>query len=129
MKLPPNGAGTMRRMFNLRLIPDWLLVVAIAVPLVLLWIAALVEIVSRKDLSVAKKALWIAVVIIANYVGVAAYYVARPLRPPEGKRYGETVPRSSAIVEELERLSARQTTDPLPEDEYLSRKRRLLGLA
>ncbi len=119
----------MHAVFNLRLLPGWVLIVAIAVPLVLLWLTALVEIVSRRDLSVAKKAMWIAAVIVANYVGVALYYIARPLRPPEGKRYGETLPASSAIVEELERLSAAQGTNPLPEDEYLSRKRRLLGLA
>ena len=115
-------------MFNLSLLPNWVVFVAVAVPLVLLWVAAAIEIVRRRDLSLGKKVLWGLVVIFGNYVGVAAYYIARPLRPPEGKRYGETEPRSSAVVGALEELAEQQATNPLPADEYLNRKRELLGL-
>jgi hypothetical protein len=48
------------------------------VPLITLWIAALVDILGRADLSGGAKALWIVCVLILPFVGVLVYLASRP---------------------------------------------------
>jgi Phospholipase_D-nuclease N-terminal len=103
-------------------------VVAIAIPLLLLLVVAVVDIVRRKDLTVVRKVLWIALIALTAYVGLAIYFIARPPRAPEGKRYGSTEPRSSTVVDQLEHLRSDRRTGALDDDTYLVRKREILGL-
>ena len=102
--------------------------IAIAVPLTLLWLAVIVDLFRRKDLSVAKKWMWGAIVFFAVHVGVLAYFVLRPLPPARGKRGGTTSERASGIVAGLERLHEQRATGDIDADAYLKAKRELLGL-
>ena len=105
-----------------------LLWVAFTAPLVALWIAGFWDLAHRDDLSVFRKAVWGSLFVLTLYVGLAIYFATRPVRPPAGKGNSETVPRASAIVAELETLSAARQTNQITEEAFLSRKRELLGL-
>lgn len=108
---------------------DIITVVAIAIPLVLLLAAAVFDIVRRRrDLSVVRKVAWMVFIAFTAYVGVAIYYIARPPRVPDGKRYGSTEARSNAVVDQLERLRSDHRAGALDADSYLVRKKEILGL-
>jgi hypothetical protein len=58
-------------------------ILLIWVPLVCLWIAAIVDIIGRHDLHGGSKVLWLVVVLIFPWVGVLIYLIARPRATPE----------------------------------------------
>lgn len=93
-----------------------------------MYFAAYLDLYRRDDLSVLMKLTWAAVVFFLVFVGVVAYFFMRPPRPPEGKRYDETVSRSRELVGELEAASAEHEAGAISDHDYLSRKRSLLGL-
>ncbi|KAA3638334.1 MAG: hypothetical protein DWP92_06330 [Armatimonadetes bacterium] len=107
---------------------DGLLWIAIAIPLIALWVAVLWDLFRRKDLSVGRKIVWTAVIIVTAYVGIAIYFALRPIPDPPGKSSTQTVPRASAIVTELEDLVQRNANGELSESEFTATKRQLLGL-
>ena len=102
-------------------------VIAIVVPLVLLWVAAFVDLFRRKDLSVLRKALWAALILFTAYVGIAIYFIARPIQAPEGKRYGTTAPRTLKIVDDIERAQSKHAEGSIDDATYVTQKRILLG--
>ncbi len=107
---------------------DVISIVAVTVPLLLLFVASFVDLYRRDDLSVLRKALWAILILLTTYVGIAIYFIARPTRAPEGKRYGATVPRTRAIVDALEGLRAQHAAGTINDTMYLDEKRALLGL-
>lgn len=101
--------------------------VAVTLPLFAFWVAAMWDLVFRRDLPFIKKLVWAAVIVFGAYVGLAAYFIARPIPEPPGKSVGDSVPRTSAIVTELERLAQAHADDAIADEAYLARKRELLG--
>ena len=114
---------------DLELTAGAFILIAIAVPLILLWAAVFIDLFRRKDLSVIKKALWATLVIFSVHIGVVLYFIFRPVRPPEGKRLRHREDRSSAIVTEIEQLHKSHDDRAISDDDYLNAKRELLGLA
>jgi len=106
----------------------WLLVIGLGVPLVMLWLVAYVDVARRKDLRVGRKVLWAGAIFFGAYVGIAAYFVMRPLPPVMGKDRRATTPRSSQLVADLESLRQSHDEGAVTADDYLARKRDLLGL-
>lgn len=102
--------------------------VAITLPLLALWVAAYWDLVFRSDLPVFRKLVWGGVIFVTAYVGIAAYFLSRPIPEPDGKNLGTSVPRTSAIVTDLEQLKAAHTAGTMSDDAYLAQKRNLLGL-
>lgn len=102
--------------------------IAIVIPLLLLWVASFVDLFRRKDISVVRKALWATLILLTAYVGIAIYFVARPARAPEGKRYGTTAPRTRGIVDGIEGLREQHAEGSIDDEMYLTEKRLLLGL-
>lgn len=105
-----------------------LLWIGFTAPLIALWVAGFWDLAHRSDLSVFRKAVWGALFVLTLYVGIAIYFVTRPVRPPAGKGTSQTAPRASRIVSELESLSVSRSANELTDDEFLDRKRELLGL-
>ncbi len=105
-----------------------LLSIGIAASLVLLWIVAFVDLARRRDLSVIKKVLWGLVIVFGAYIGIAAYFIMRPVPEVPGKRTDATTPASSAIVEDLESLHSSYAEGSITDADYLAKKRSLLGL-
>ena len=103
-------------------------VILVVIPLILLWIAALADAFSRSDLSWPKKIAWAVAILLLPFLGVALYFIARPPNPPEGKRYGDEEPRTTAVVDTLENLRAQHAAGELSDEAYLAAKRQAMGL-
>ncbi len=106
----------------------FLLRIAIVVPLFLLWAAAFVDLVQRRDISISRKALWATLVVFTVHIGVLIYFIMRPVRTPHGKEVGHSADRSSAIVGRLEQMHDLHDRGEIADDAYLEAKRELLGL-
>ena len=102
--------------------------VAVTLPLLALWVAAFWDLVFRSDLPIPRKVLWGFAMVVTAYVGIAAYFLSRPVPEPDGKNLGDSVPRTSAVVTELEDLNAAHKAGNLPDESYLAQKREVLGL-
>ena len=107
---------------------DVLLVIAITVPLFLLWVAVIVDLLRRKDLSIGKKLMWFVIVVLTVHIGVVLYFIFRPIPPPSGKREHDKDERASAIVTSIELLHVQHSTGDISNNAYLYAKRELLGL-
>ncbi|MGI9603196.1 MAG: PLDc N-terminal domain-containing protein [Acidimicrobiales bacterium] len=59
---------------------DWVLLLIVAVPLLLGWLYALVEVALRPDLTAGRRLLWVAVLVLLPVVGLAIYAIVRPPR-------------------------------------------------
>jgi hypothetical protein len=105
-----------------------LLTIGIAASLVLLWIVAYVDLARRRDLSVVKKVLWGLVILLGAYIGIAAYFIMRPVPEVAGKRADATTPASSAVVEDLELLHSSYAEGSITDADHLAKKRNLLGM-
>jgi phospholipase D-like protein len=58
-----------------------LLATLIAIPLLLIWVLALVDLLRRHDLGAGAKVVWAIAVLVVPVVGVIVYLVARPAQP------------------------------------------------
>lgn len=105
-----------------------LLSIGIVASLALLWIVTYVDLARRKNLSVVRKVLWGLVIFFGAYVGIAAYFIMRPVPEVPGKRPDATTPASSKIVEEIESLHSSYDEASITDADYLAQKRNLLGL-
>ena len=56
----------------------WFLIAGL--PLIALWIVMLAEVVSRSDLSVGRRVVWVGAFLVASLLALAAYLVVRPGR-------------------------------------------------
>ncbi len=105
-----------------------LLVFAVGTTLFLLWAASIADVFRRHDLSLVKKAAWVALIILTAHIGVAFYFAMRPIPPPYGKGVKHTIDRSSNLVKELERLHTAHAGGGMTDGAYLAAKRDLLGV-
>jgi len=107
---------------------DVLLLIAVTVPLFLLWVVVIVDLLRRKDLSIWKKLMWLVIVVFTVHIGVVLYFIFRPVPPPSGKRERDRHDRASAIVTGIEVLHVRHNEGDISDDAFLEEKRELLGL-
>jgi len=108
---------------------DVLLLIAITVPLFLLWVAVIVDLLRRKDLRIGRRLMWLAIVVFGAHIGVLLYFIFRPIPPPSGKREHDKDERASAIVTEIEVLHSQHDDGDISDATYLDAKRGLLGLS
>ncbi|MGI9642840.1 MAG: PLD nuclease N-terminal domain-containing protein [Acidimicrobiia bacterium] len=73
----------------------------LAVPLLVLWIVAVVDVIRRSDISTGGKWLRIAGIVLIPYIGVFIYLV---WRPDIGVAESETVAAPTGLVAEIETL-------------------------
>jgi len=102
--------------------------IGIAASLILIWIVAYVDLARRKDLSIVKKIAWALIMFFGAYIGIAAYFVLRPVPEVMGKGLHHTTPESSEIVTELEVLHEDHADGFISDADFVARKRSLLGL-
>lgn len=105
-----------------------LMTVGIAASLILIWIVAYVDLARRNDLSVAKKVLWALIMFFGAYIGIAAYFVLRPVPEVMGKGLHQSTPDSSEVVSSLESLHDDHTDGSISDADYVDEKRSLFGL-
>ncbi len=105
-----------------------LVLIGVTIPLFLLWIVALVDIARRSDLGIGKRLMWAAVILFGLYIGIAVYFLMRPVAEVNGKGPNPTTPETSAIVNNIEALRSSHAEGSINDTDYLARKRDLLGL-
>ena len=107
----------------------------IFLPLVLVWVFALVDIFQRDDLSGGWKAVWVACVILVPFFGTLVYLITRP--PGGTARERQEIDEASReFVEryspddrasQLKVLSDLHDRGKLTDEEFAAEKSRLLG--
>lgn len=96
---------------------SWWLPVVVVLPLVGLWLAAIVEVVRRPGRSIGRRIAWVAALVLVPVVALAAYVVVRS--PPVIRRSGASgaSPRALRLVELAEARQRGELTD----DDYHAR--------
>ncbi len=102
---------------------------AVIVPLALLWVAVMIDLFKREDLSPLRKAMWATLAVFTAHIGVLLYFVFRPIPSPPGKGDRVSTARSSQIVDGLERLRAAHRSGEIDDAGYRAAKRELLGIS
>lgn len=92
----------------------WLLLIFI--PLLLVWVFALLDIFRRDDLSGWMTALWVLAVILAPFIGTLIYLILRPGGPAQ--RAGHTP--------DMQLLSDLHDRGKLSDEEFAEEKARIL---
>lgn len=106
-------------------------ILLIFIPLVMLWIFALVDLFHRKELSGLSKALWLLAILLLPLFGMLIYFIAR--RPTEEEQraaheyYGRQSAGGDDLAEQLERLADLRDRDVLTEEEFAREKAKLLS--
>ena len=59
----------------------WLLVTAVVIVWVLVWLLVAYRIVTRDDIGVAAKVVWIVLILIFNVVGLFVYFLWDAMKP------------------------------------------------
>ena len=93
---------------------DLFVLVVAGLPLLALWLYAVVEVIRRRDLGGAGTVAWLVVLVFVPVVGLAIYVVARPPRHVSTGTRDADVSTAEAIVRAAERRQRGETTD----DEY-----------
>ena len=97
-----------------------LLILIIFIPLLLLWIFALVDLFRRDDVEGGAKALWALIIVLLPIVGMFIYFIVRPSPKPQ-------TTADDDLVERLERLEALHDRGSLTDEEFAQQKAQLLG--
>jgi Phospholipase_D-nuclease N-terminal/Short C-terminal domain len=114
---------------------EFFLLMLIWIPLVMLWIFALVDLARRVDISGLAKGLWAVAIVLLPLFGMVIYFIARPhdaeMAPDPEVRMQQIraemgVPDSNTIAQ-LERLGDLRDAGAITEDEFATLKANLLG--
>ena len=112
------------------------LVLMIFIPLVMLWIFALVDLFQREDLSGIAKGLWAIAIVLLPLVGMLVYFVLRDPQAPAARDHttpavpptADTTPLGAAdVADQLERLADLRDSSILTDEEFQREKDKLLG--
>ncbi|MEA2009375.1 MAG: SHOCT domain-containing protein [Actinomycetota bacterium] len=114
------------------------LILAIFVPLIMLWVFTLVDVFQRPDLSGIAKALWAIAVVLLPLVGMLVYFILRDSETPAvDERLATAGPRptipdgtppgAADVADQLERLADLRDKSILTDDEFQREKDKLLG--
>jgi hypothetical protein len=123
-----------------------LLILAIFVPLIMLWVFTLVDLFNRRDLSGAAKALWAIAIVLLPLLAMLIYFIMRDSQSelPGTRLYGQApppppqphpIPASAAdatvgadiVADQLERLADFHDRGILTDEEFQREKDKLLG--
>jgi len=104
-------------------------ILLIFIPLIMLWVFALVDLFRRHDLSGWAKALWAIAIVLLPLLGMLIYFITRPPTEEERQatREDAEVSRSASVAEQLTLLSKLKKKGELTEAEYQQEKDRLLA--
>lgn len=120
------------------------LILAIFVPLIMLWVFTLVDLFHRRDLSGAAKALWAIAIVLLPLFAMLIYFIVRdsqseipgtrpyghtpppPARPAPGSAADPTV-KADEVADQLERLAGLHDRGILTDEEFQREKDKILG--
>jgi hypothetical protein len=105
-------------------------ILLVFIPLVMLWIFALVDLFHRKELSGLAKALWVLAILLLPLLGMLIYFIARKPTAEEERAMAEYAQGNAGgtnIADDLERLAALHDKGVLTDEEFATEKAKLLG--
>ena len=103
-------------------------ILLVFIPLVMLWVFALVDLFQRNDLSGWAKALWAIAIVLFPLIGLLVYFIARPPSAEEEAataRYTQQ-PAGGDVADQIEKLSALRDKGVLTDEEFQQQKSKLL---
>lgn len=89
----------------------WWTLVVVAIPLIVLWVGALLEVLRRDDLRARSRVAWLAAIVVVPLLSLAAYVVARPPRALRTSGAGGDDARALELVVLAERRQRGEITD------------------
>ena len=104
-------------------------ILLIFIPLVMLWVFALVDLFQRDDLSGWAKALWAIAIVLFPLLGLLIYFITRPPSPAEeaaAERY-RPAETGGNVPDQLEKLAQLHDQGVLTDEEFEQQKAKLLG--
>lgn len=115
---------------------DWMWFFFIVVPITIAWIAAIVDLFARRDLSGWAKGAWFVGILIVPIFGTLIYLITRPDQMAYQSTgygyntgYAPTGTQEMGTVNELAVLSRLKTEGALSQEEYDAAKSRVLEKA
>ena len=104
-------------------------ILLIFVPLIMLWVFALVDLFRRHDLAGWTKALWVIAILIFPILGMLIYFITRKPSEEEEKAARDYYREMSGadVPEQLERLADLHDKGVLTDEEFSAQKAMLLG--
>ena len=106
-----------------------LFILLIFIPLLLLWVFALVDLFHRHDLSGWAKALWAIAIVLLPLLGMLIYFITRPPSEEEQAAALRAADerRSAGVTEQLTQLAALNEQGVLTDKEFKKEKAKLLS--
>lgn len=104
---------------------DWVVLVVITLPFVVVWAGTIIEVVRRPDVRGIRLASWLTALLLVPIVAVAAYVVVRTPRPKEIEPAAEPPTRAEQFVE----LAEQRQVGELDDDTYRSEAAELIAAA
>lgn len=117
--------------FKERAVTFWnvFFILLIFIPLLMLWVFALVDLFQRRDLSGWAKALWAIAIVFFPLLGLLIYFITRPPSAEEEAAAQRSYQQQAAqaVPDQLEKLSALHDKGVLTDEEYQQQKAKLLN--
>jgi hypothetical protein len=100
----------------------------IFLPLIMVWVFALVDLFSREDLSGGWKVLWLFAIVLLPLLGALIYFLVRPPTAEEERAAQlRAATAAGSSSEELERLINLHERGKIDDEEYARLKARIIG--
>ncbi len=117
----------MPNMFIIAAFWEAVILLVVCVPLVLLWLSALLDLFLRQHMSGIARVLWLLLIIFLPVIGAIIYFIVRS-RDDIDVIMAPNLPESPPEVGyQLEALSKLRDRGALSEEEFASAKAKLLG--
>jgi hypothetical protein len=65
---------------------QWVLLVVFIIPVLILWVYAIISLVGRRDLGVGAKLLWVLGILVLPLIGSILYFMLRPAPQEQNRR-------------------------------------------
>ena len=65
---------------------QWILLAVFVIPVLILWGYAIVSLVSRRDLGIGAKLLWLLAIVVLPLIGSILYFMLRPAPQEQNRR-------------------------------------------
>ena len=103
-------------------------ILLVFIPLVMLWVFALVDLFQRNDLSGWAKALWAIAIVLFPLLGLLVYFIVRPPSAEEEAAIADDTRRQAGgdVADQIEKLAALHDQGVLTDEEFQQQKRKLL---
>lgn len=114
-------------MFLIATFWEVVILLVIWVPLVLLWLTALMDLILRRPMSGMARVLWLLLIIFLPVIGAIAYFIVRSRDVLDVVTAPELPGSVSSIGDQLDVLTRLRDSGALSEEDFAKAKAKLLG--